>query len=269
MLYMANIGRLSMKAYEIMNQIVGEGFYESMAVTVDVLKIGDKEREVKKLAMCHMATPDVIRQAAEWGADMLITHEPVYYNHMDNFAPWIMSTKKRELLETAGFPVYRYHDAMHIPGKDEIGEAFIERTGLIGKFDGDVSFVADKAISAKELARIIGEKLGIRHIRLVGDIDTPSEKITLALGSRGNKCVIDMLQSPDIGIAVYGELEEWSNCEPVRDAEQFGMSKALIILGHTASEKFGMEWKAAKLNGVFDGAETKYFDCGDIYKFID
>lgn len=258
-----------MKAYEIMNRIVGEAFYEANPNTVDVLKIGDAEREVKKLAMCHMATPDVVRAAATWGADMLITHEPIYYNHIDNFYEWIMPEKKRALLEEAGFPVFRYHDSMHDRDTDEVSLAFLERTGLRGEFDGALGFVADEPICAADLARLIERTLDIKHVRLVGDIDTPTRGITLALGSRGGRCVSDMLASDDIGIAVYGELSEWSDCEPVRDAAQLGMAKALIVLGHTASERFGMEWKAAKLADAFDGVEVKYFDCGDIYRFVD
>ena len=46
--------------------------------TVDTLKAGSAEREVKKLATCFIATPEVIRAAADWGADLLITHEPTY-----------------------------------------------------------------------------------------------------------------------------------------------------------------------------------------------
>lgn len=258
-----------MKAYEIMNRIVGEEFYASHPDTVDVLKIGDADCEVWRIALCHMATPDVIRAAAAWGADMLITHEPLFYNHTDEYTPWIMTERKRALLEEAGFPVFRYHDSMHFRDEDEIGAAFIARTGLRGTFDGALGFVADEPVSAADLSRLIERTLDIRHVRIVGDADTPTRGITLALGARGGGAVTEMLTSPDIGIAVYGELCEWADCEPVRDAAQLGMAKALIILGHTASERFGMEWKAESIDGVYDGAEAKYFDCGDIYSFAD
>lgn len=258
-----------MKAFEIMNQIVGEAYYAANPNTVDVLKIGDQNRDVRKIALCHMATPDVIRAAADWGADMLITHEPIFYNHLDQYTPWLMTEKKRALLEEAGFPVFRYHDSMHDGGTDEVGAAFLERTGLRGSFDGGVGFVADEPICAADLARLIERTLDIKHVRIVGDTDTPTRGITLALGSRGGRCVTEMLTSPDIGIAVYGELSEWADCEPVRDAAQMGMAKAVIVLGHTASERFGMEWKTAKIDGMYDGAEARYFDCGDIYTFAE
>ena len=38
--------------------------------TVDTLKAGSAEREVKKLATCFIATPEVIRAAADWGGSL-------------------------------------------------------------------------------------------------------------------------------------------------------------------------------------------------------
>ena len=46
--------------------------------TVDTVKAGDAEREVKKVAVAMFASIDTIRAAAAWGADFLIVHEPTY-----------------------------------------------------------------------------------------------------------------------------------------------------------------------------------------------
>ena len=55
--------------------------------TCDTLKTGNPETEVHKVAVSMFATPAVIRAAHEWGAELLIVHEPTFYAHMDdNFA---------------------------------------------------------------------------------------------------------------------------------------------------------------------------------------
>ena len=64
-----------MKAYALMDQLIALSEHREEE-TVDTCKAGDPERELKKVAVCCIATPDVIRQAAAWGADLLITHEP-------------------------------------------------------------------------------------------------------------------------------------------------------------------------------------------------
>ena len=72
-----------MKAYELMEHLYGKSG-QKLTQTCDTIKIGDAECEIKKVAVCCLATVDVIKQAAAWGADLLITHEPTFYDHMDN-----------------------------------------------------------------------------------------------------------------------------------------------------------------------------------------
>ena len=75
-----------MKAKDIMREVITPAWLDARAGrTVDCLKIGDPECEVAKIATTLTATPDVIRAAGEWGAQLLITHEPTFYNHADNF----------------------------------------------------------------------------------------------------------------------------------------------------------------------------------------
>ena len=216
-----------------------------------------------------MATADVIRQAAAWGADLMITHECTFYNHVDTIGDDKLSLMKKELIEKAGFALYRYHDSMHFHPEDEVSAAFITRVGLDGDFDGQMGFVADKAYSAASLAKLIEEKLGIRHVRIIGDKGSAGTGILLALGMRGSECFREFLKDDKNSIAVCGELCEWADLEPVRDAAQFGMQKAVIVLGHADSESFAMEELTAKIDKKYDGAAANYFDCGRIYSFVD
>ncbi len=57
---------------------------QKLTQTCDTIKIGDAGCELKRFAVGCIATVDVIKQAAAWGADLLITHEPTFYDHMDN-----------------------------------------------------------------------------------------------------------------------------------------------------------------------------------------
>lgn len=257
-----------MKAYEIMNDIIGADFISSTPWTVDRLKMGDENKEVNKVAVCHIATPDVIRAAAQWGADLMITHECTFYNHTDEMGGNALTQKKKELIEKSGFALYRYHDSMHFRDEDEVSAAFIARSGLSGAFDKQTGFETDTPVSARELAAQIEKNLGIKHIRIVGDADTKSSHILLALGMRGSEFFRDFING-DKNIAVAGELCEWSDCEPVRDSAQLGIHKAVLILGHADSESFAMELLAQRIDKKYDGAEVKYFDCGEIYTYAE
>ena len=70
-----------MKAFEIMEDVIGKEFLANMGFTVDTHKAGDENREVTKIGVCMTATPDVLKAAKEWGAELLITHEPTFYGH--------------------------------------------------------------------------------------------------------------------------------------------------------------------------------------------
>src|SRR5712664_2272879 len=51
--------------------------------TVDTFKAGNPDTEVKGIAVTMLATLDVLQRAAAAGQNMIITHEPTFYNHQD------------------------------------------------------------------------------------------------------------------------------------------------------------------------------------------
>lgn len=56
------------------------------------------------------ATPDVVRKAKETGAQLLVVHEPTYFNHWDEHSDEPFEVEKRRLIEESGITIYRYHD---------------------------------------------------------------------------------------------------------------------------------------------------------------
>src|SRR5215218_2044525 len=51
--------------------------------TVDTIKAGDSGTPVTGIATTMMATFDVLRRAAASGKNLIITHEPTFYTHLD------------------------------------------------------------------------------------------------------------------------------------------------------------------------------------------
>ena len=258
-----------MKAFEIMNDIIGDEFLQKAGEnTVDTLKAGNPEKEVRKIGTCLTATPEVLREAKEWGVDLLITHEPTFYNHRDEIDDSELTAKKIKLVEESGVVLYRYHDSMHSRGNDEISEGFLVKMGWQGEFDGKLGFVLDESKTPLQMAEEISKKLGLRHPRIVGCRDGQVKRIFLALGSRGQATYTEF-RNNDYDVIIAGELCEWRDCEPVRDLAQMGIQKTVIILGHAGSERDGMAVLAEKINGKYGGAEAKYFECGEIYSYVD
>ena len=51
--------------------------------TVDTFKAGKPDTPVRGIATTGMATLDVLRRAAAARRNLIVTHEPTYYNHQD------------------------------------------------------------------------------------------------------------------------------------------------------------------------------------------
>ena len=256
-----------MKASEIMTSVIGAEYLSSHPETVDCLKAGDPDREVKKIGTCLTATPEVLRQASAFGADLLITHEPTFYDHCDRSGTGRLYEQKKQAVEAFGGTIYRYHDAMHNRDEDEVNRDLIERMEWKGAFDGNLALVLDAPQTPRELAKALSRVLDIKHPRIIGNPDFRGTNLWLATGARGGYREFVLSETMEIGIC--GELCEWADGEQVRDAAQLGWHKALIVLGHAASEKLSMEGLAKKIDRKFDGAEAKYFDCGELYTYTD
>ena len=234
--------------------------------TVDTVKIGDENRDVKKVAVCCIATAEVIKNAKEWGAEFLITHEPTFYDHYDELDENNkLAFEKYELAKNSGMALFRYHDLMHHIKPDIIALGELTKLGWRGNFDGEYMFVLDEAVSPNNLALDIKNKLGLNGIRLVGDGETPIKRILTLFGAWD---VPEIMKGVDYDCIICGEVSEWKAGEQIRDAAQMGYHKSMIILGHIASERDGMEYLAGLIKREIPEIEVKYFDSGELYKYL-
>ncbi|HEX4999302.1 MAG TPA: hypothetical protein VFY29_13830, partial [Terriglobia bacterium] len=83
--------------------------------TVDTFKIGNPDTIVKGIATSFSATLDVCQRAHAAGMNLLIVHEPTFYNHNDETANLSGGTyeTKRSFIERNGLVVWRFHDHWH------------------------------------------------------------------------------------------------------------------------------------------------------------
>ncbi len=260
-----------MKANEIMNVLFEMAQKRDYSASCDTCKSGDPEREVQKVAVAMFPTPNVVRAAKDWGAELLIVHEPTYYNHMDRHSDEKLEVEKRRFIEESGLTIYRYHDHPHYTDPDVIAAGQIRQFGFVGKttyrgFDY-VRVVLDTPMTPVEVAKQIEKNCGIRHLRIAGTRDVPCTNITGMFGTPGG--VFEELRSDDCEILLTGEASEWSLCEYARDAAQLGHKKALIVMGHIGSERDGMVYTADILREKCPELDVKYFECGEVYTYTD
>ena len=134
-----------MTAAELMQQIylADDPKGEFNRETCDTRKAGNPDREIKKVAIAMFGTPNILQEVAEWGAELLIVHEPMFFDHMDLERSTPVAQEKLRILEKNGLTVYRYHDYIHFREKDGIHAGFMKASGLQGSSKAYRHFTLD------------------------------------------------------------------------------------------------------------------------------
>jgi putative NIF3 family GTP cyclohydrolase 1 type 2 len=221
--------------------------------TVDIFKAGDPDTPVTGIATTMMATYDVLVRAAAEGKNLVITHEPTFYSHQDQTAAFEKEhdpvwAEKERFIQEHHMVVWRFHDHWHMHRPDGILTGVV-RALQWQKFQSasDPGTFAVPEMTLGELAAQMKKRLGIETVRVVGDPRMKVTKVGLLPGAGGPLPHRRMLQRDGIEVVAIGEVPEWETIEYVADAAAEGKRKALILLGHIASEQPGMEDCAAWL----------------------
>ncbi len=243
-----------------------------LAETVDTFKSGDPTQPVTGIVTTFLASYAVIQRAAELGANLIITHEPTFYNHLDE-AEWLADNPvyraKRALLDEHGIVVWRFHDHWHMHQPDGITTGVVKTLGWEAYLpDVDVPIFALPETSVGALAAELKAKLGIASVRVVGDLAMPCRRVGLMVGAAGGTWQIGFMGAQAMDVLVTGEIHEWETCEYVRDAIAQGRKLALIVIGHANSEEPGMAYLVEWLRKRIPDVPITHVPVGDPFTFI-
>lgn len=234
-------------AREIIDRIKAEVGVPWRAQTVDTIKAGDPETPIMGIATTMMATFDVLERAAKAGQNLVITHEPTFYSHLDgvdvlqkeNDAVW---AAKDKFIREHKMVVFRFHDHWHMRRPDGILQGMTKALGWEKYQRADVpALYTLPETTMEQLASTIKKQFKITGLRVVGARDLKVTRIALLPGAGGAAAHRRMLQRDDVEALVIGEVPEWETIEYVLDASSQGKRKALILMGHVPSEQAGME----------------------------
>jgi putative NIF3 family GTP cyclohydrolase 1 type 2 len=235
--------------------------------TVDTLKAGDPATPVTGIATTFLDTMDVLREAARRGDNLIISHEPTFYNHRDEPSLFIndpIYKEKLAYIEQHHLVVYRLHDEIHAdPSGDHILAGVYQALGWQNyPHPGSPYFVTIPNTTLDRLARALEIQLHVPTLRVVGDPQMPVAQVAMLIGAAGLNKQVEALSQPQVEVLIAGEAHEWETVEYVRDATAQGRHKALILLGHEVSEEPGMEQCAKELRELFPGMRVDHILAG-------
>jgi putative NIF3 family GTP cyclohydrolase 1 type 2 len=215
--------------------------------TVDTFKAGNPDTPVTGIAVTMMATLDVLQRAAANGQNLVITHEPTFFNHYDDKPEGMDESdavwkEKREFIEKHGLVIWRLHDHWHGRKPDGIQAGMTHTLGW-EKFQNaeNQNLYTLPETTLRQLAEDVAKKLDTPVLRVVGNPEMRVTKIALNPGYTGFVRETHALERDNVEVLLVGETREWETVEYAADAVSEGRRKALIIIGHVPSEQAGME----------------------------
>jgi putative NIF3 family GTP cyclohydrolase 1 type 2 len=214
--------------------------------TVDTFKAGNPDTPVTGIAVTMMATLDVLQRASAQGLNLLITHEPTFYNHLDTPEGMDQSdpvwAEKRAFIEKHGMVIWRFHDHWHMRKPDGIEAGMTHALGW-EKFQNTENpylFTLPET-TLQKLAADVAKRLNSPVLRVVGNPQMKVTRIALSAGAAGFVHETHALELDNVEVLLVGETREWETVEYAADAVSEGKNKALIVIGHIPSEQAGME----------------------------
>ena len=265
-----------MKAKEILAHFLSVGTWLDRENTVDKIIIGDPEKEIKNIAVTWMSTFDAVKEAVAAGTDMLITHEPTFWQHtneletMDKDGFDGIGCKKKSYIEESGIVILRCHDVW-----DKMPDIGIPWAW--GRFLGFTSAPAavseDKYLHRYDISPVplqtfaesVAAKtasLGESVIQVCGEPNQLVSRIGIGTG-----CACDPLEMFKLGcdaaIVCDDGTSYWHDIQPAKDA-----GFPVIRVNHGTSEEPGMIELVNYIKKVFPDITCRHLPHGCCYRQV-
>lgn len=250
-----------MLAKEVRDHFVETGTWVNWENTCDQFLHGNPDGEVRAIAVAWIATNKAIAEAAEKGANLFITHEPIFYDRYQGSPSReeLVATKKA-LLDDTGITVLRCHDTwdrMPDVGIPDAWAAFLGFETEERPTENFYKICLTGGMTVGETARQVMERvrlLGQDSVLIFGDQARRAERMAVGTGAITNLPAMHALGA-DLILATDDGMNFWDGGLWARDIDV-----PILIVNHATSEKPGMMAMASYLEGKFSGIPVTYLD---------
>ncbi|MCK0116087.1 Nif3-like dinuclear metal center hexameric protein [Isoptericola sp. S6320L] len=240
--------------------------------TVDGLDAGDPEAVVRGVAVTTLATLGVLERAVAVGANVVVTHEPLFYDHLGAATAQLahegdpVHAAKAAFVREHGLAVWRMHDAWHDRRPDGIDVGTARALGWTLDPEAAARGVAwcdVRPTTVRELARHVAAALGSTQTRFAGDPHRTVRRVGLDLGFRGFARHRSLLRTAGVDAVVMGEAHEWETASYAADLAHLD-GTGLVVAGHVPSEQAGMSLFADWLHATVPEVPVTFLSTPDL-----
>ena len=235
--------------------------------TVDRFIEGHPNQTITGIATTFIASLEVLQDAVEQDINLIVTHEPTFYNHLDGRELVVnhqLYLQKLKFIRDHKLMIFRFHDHWHRTTPDGIyvgmkAELKWEQFAT----PGEKMIYQIPETTLEELARTLQGHFDATSLRVVGPHNLPIKHVALSVGAHGSTTELALLNRSDVDVLIVGETREWEAVEYTRDANAAGIKKGLIMMGHVNSEDAGMAHCADWLRQFISEVPIVHIAAGD------
>lgn len=234
-------------------------------LTVDQI-IAGPDQEIRHAAVCWMPYSWAIKEAAARGANLLVAHEPTFYDHfefrqgLDERYQGAKAEKERLIMEL-GITILRCHDVWDAVPESGVPDSWGRFLGLGAPVDSTIYhrlYKIERA-GALEAAQRIAQKTkasGQSTLAFYGNPEAPVERIGIGTGCCSSPHELFALGA-DMVISVDDIIRSWIDGEWATDT-----GRPILVVNHGVSEACAMESLAAKVQELAPGIPTSVIHQG-------
>ncbi len=173
------------------------------------LLVGRRDREITKVLLCLDANKNVVKEAIEKGAELIITHHPVIFNPIKCIND---DTDSGEMLVSAienGISIYSAHTNLD-SAPNGLTDTVCQMLDLspISNLEGNLGRLckAEKGTCAKSLCERIKKEFGIEKLFSTFEKDKEIKTVAVCNGGGGGE-LVDIAKSLGADVYISGDLK--------------------------------------------------------------
>ena len=207
------------------------------------LLVGKDTQEVQKIYLALDVTKEVVRDAVEWGADMIVSHHPMIFSSMKQINNHSFLGEKILSLIENHICCYAMHTNFDVCGMADINARllkleepevlFVTEESQTGAQGIGRAEMLPKKMTLGECAEYVKTCYHLPQVKIFGEKEQMVEKVAVCGGS-GKSMIGDAIRK-QAQVLITGDIDHHSGL----DALDQGL--AIIDAGHYGTEYFFME----------------------------
>lgn len=253
-----------MNTEDIRNHIINLNPLVDPKTTVDNIKMGDSKKEINTVGVCWYPSTQTIKSAIKMNCDLLVVHEPTWWNHFDPPGGWrniSPGLERTQMLEKSGMVILRIHDSWdflpNIGVRDSFAK-FLKLDNFILEDNNKISAMYQiEPTTLKNFAKIIAEKikpLGQDALQVMGNPQKIVKNIALSIGCATPQENM-IKKGADVLIMSFDGASYWQTRERLASH-----NVGIITLEHGTSEMPGIKSLAQYIQNTWPDLNVIYLD---------